>query len=226
MPAARRIPRLASDKVRVALQHRDVRGRVPLDMTIAISGVGLRAEPVVGHPGAVLTGDFDAFYGQAAGGLVAQLYLMTGNREEAADVVQEAFTRAWERWDRLSTYDDPAAWVRTVAWRLAVSRWRRARNSVAAWRRHGGREELEPVGPDTVALVDALRRLPAHHRQAIVLFYIGDLTMAQIADETGVSINTVKSWLSRGRAALGPLLAVDPEPDDDAAPARKEGSRG
>ena len=62
---------------------------------------------------------------------------MTGNLADAQDLVQEAYARAWQRWSSVSTYDDPEAWVRTVAWRLAASKWRKTKNGVAAMLRHG-----------------------------------------------------------------------------------------
>lgn len=50
---------------------------------------------------------------------------MTGDVEEARDCVQEAFARAWLRWDGLARAHDPVAWVYTVSYRIAVSRFRR-----------------------------------------------------------------------------------------------------
>ncbi|NDZ98430.1 SigE family RNA polymerase sigma factor, partial [Streptomyces sp. SID10116] len=69
--------------------------------------------------------EFEAFYAHSVRPLVGQVYLMTGDLHEAQDVVQEAFVRAWARRARLERDAGPEAWVRTVARRLAVSRWRR-----------------------------------------------------------------------------------------------------
>src|SRR5207253_2585948 len=114
----------------------------------------------------------------------------------------EAFTRALARWSRLVTYDDPAAWVRRVAWNLATSRWRRVRTAMAFARRQ--REEVVPgPSPDRVALVDALSRLPERQRRAVVLDY---LPLGAIATELGVAEGTVKSWLHRARTALAEQL--------------------
>ena len=76
-------------------------------------------------PPAELT--FDDFYHAHFRGLTVQLYAYTGDLPQAQDLVQEAFCRALDRWDRLVRYEDPAAWVRRVAWNLARSRWRRLR---------------------------------------------------------------------------------------------------
>jgi RNA polymerase sigma-70 factor (ECF subfamily) len=173
------------------------------------------------------TADFDAFYGATHGRLLHVLYAMTGDLAEAQDVVQEAYARAWQRWDAVSTYDEPAAWVRTVAWRLAVSRRRKARNRIAAALRLHGRPAVaaEPSS-DTAIVVAALRRLPEAQRRALALHYLCDLPVDAVATETGVSAGTVKSRLSRGRVALGAVLAGNPTPagrDPVAAGARRIG---
>ena len=151
--------------------------------------------------------DFDAFYEGVAPRLVRQTYLLTGDLGEAQDAVQEAFARAWQHWSTVCRADSPEAWVRTVARRLAVSRWRRLRNASEAWRRHGPPPDGLPATPDRVAVVAALRQLPVAQRTAIVLHYVADLTVEQIAAETGVPSGTVKARLARGRAALASLLA-------------------
>ncbi|GGT34848.1 SigE family RNA polymerase sigma factor [Streptomyces purpureus] len=157
--------------------------------------------------------EFEEFYAHSVTQLVGQVYLMTGDLHEAQDVVQEAFVRAWGRRAKLSRAAGPEAWIRTVAWRLAVSRWRRRGRAVEAWRRHGAAQDAAapPPDPDTVALVSALRTLPERQRRVAVLHYVCDLTVEQIAAETGVSAGTVKTHLFRARAALAPQLT--PEED-------------
>lgn len=152
---------------------------------------------------------FEELYTGAAVRLVRQLYPLTGDLGAAQDCVQEAFARAYLRWSRVSALDDPEAWVRTVAFRLAVSRWRRARNSVVAWRRRGPDTSVPELSPDHVALVTALRRLPVAQREALVLHHLVGLTVDEVAARAGVPAGTVKARLSRGRAALAPLLRDD-----------------
>ncbi|MET9363626.1 SigE family RNA polymerase sigma factor [Streptomyces sp. NPDC006632] len=152
--------------------------------------------------------EFEDFYAHAVKPLVGQVYLMTGDLHEAQDVVQEAFVRAWGRRNGLDAGAGPDAWVRTVAWRLAVSRWRRTRRSAEAWRRHN-RAHTGPApepDPGTVALVAALRGLSDRQRRVAVLHYVCDLSVEQVAHETGISAGTVKTHLSRARAALAPRL--------------------
>ena len=150
--------------------------------------------------------DFDAFYVATQQRLLAQLYAMTGDRGEAQDCLQEAYARAWQRWGSISSYDDPVAWVRTVAWRIATSRWHRTRNAATAWTRHGPPADLAPPGEDTVTLVAALKQIPDAQRRAIVLHHLGGLSVEEIARETAAPTGTVKARLSRGRQALAALL--------------------
>jgi len=150
--------------------------------------------------------EFTSFYAASFPRLVGQLYAMTRDQSEAQDAVQEAFARAWACRGKLDRNGSPEAWVRVTAWRIAASRWRRAREGMrllllAAWP-----EVTAGPGPDRVAFVDALRRVPAEQRRALVLFHLCDLTVDQIAAETGVRPGTVKARLARGRAALAPYL--------------------
>lgn len=85
--------------------------------------------------GGMTEAEFDAFYATAFPRLTGQLYAFTGDHGEAQDVVQEAFVRAWDRRRDFLAEGAPEAWIRTVAMRLAVSRWRRARRWLELVRR-------------------------------------------------------------------------------------------
>jgi RNA polymerase sigma-70 factor (ECF subfamily) len=145
--------------------------------------------------------DFDEFYAGCFASLTVQVCGVTGDMAEAQDIVQEAFTRAWQRWDRVAHYDDPTAWVRRVAFNLATSRWRRART---AWRYLAAQrvEHVDGPRPDRVALAAALRTLPPKQSRALALYYLADLSAEEIAQECAVPPSTVRSWLHRGRARL------------------------
>ena len=139
--------------------------------------------------------------------LVAQIGALVGDLAEAEDLVQEAFARAVPRWDAIRRYDNPEAWLRTVAMNLARSKWRRAtRGAAVMLRLRASHEDAGPPSADHVALVAAMRTLPAAQREALVLFHVADLTVEDIARELGVPSGTVKARLSRGRAALAGLL--------------------
>ncbi|CAB4710915.1 MAG: sigma-70 family RNA polymerase sigma factor [Actinobacteria bacterium] len=154
--------------------------------------------------------EFDDFYTTSFSRVVGQLYAMIGSRDEAEECVQEAFVRAWAHRRQLDKAEHPEAWVRTTAYRLAVSRWRRTMRG----RRPQDRAvsaPLESAAPSEshVALVSALRQLPEAQRQALVLHHIADLPVHAVAREVGVPEGTIKARLSRGRAALAALLSDD-----------------
>ncbi|MFJ1758254.1 SigE family RNA polymerase sigma factor [Kitasatospora sp. NPDC088134] len=155
--------------------------------------------------------DFRAFYEAAYGQLVAHLYALTGDLGEAQDAAQEAFVRAWHHWGRLMSHENPVAWVRLTGQRIAISRWRRARTALQSWIRHGGVQAPVPgPGPETVALVEALRQLPEAQRSALVWHHMGGRSVAEIAADEGVPVGTVKARLHRGRQALAVLLGEEP----------------
>lgn len=145
--------------------------------------------------------------------LVAQVLALTGNLAEAEDAVQEAFVAALGRTRTFAQLDNPEAWLRTVAMNHVRNRWRhldvvrRLRSKVP-----GPTPDVE-VGPDFVALVDALARLDPPHRTVVVLHYLADRSVADIAREVGVPEGTVKTRLARGRELLAPLLSEHEEVD-------------
>ena len=150
--------------------------------------------------------EFTSFYAVSFPRLVGQLYAMTGDRAEAQDAVQEAFARAWARRGQIDPDRGGEAWVRVTAWRIAASRWRRALDGIRLMRLTARPEATAGPGPDRVAFVQALRKVPAEQRRALVLYHLADLTVEQIAAEAGVRPGTVKARLARGRAALAPYL--------------------
>jgi RNA polymerase sigma-70 factor (ECF subfamily) len=164
------------------------------------------------------TAGFDEFYLATRGALLRQLTAMTADAELAKDVLQEAYARAWQRWSRVSSFDDPPGWVRTVAWRLAVSHFRRrtvAQRFAVVLR--GGVTE-EPVAVEEAWDVQqALRAVSPERRQAMVLHDLCGLSVEQVAAETGVPVGTVKSRLSRGRADLARTLGATYRLDEFAA---------
>ena len=155
--------------------------------------------------------EFDDFYATSFTRVAGQLHAMIGDRDEAQECVQEAFVRAWAHRRKLDRTEHPEAWVRTTAYRLAVSRWRRT----TLGRRPADRAVSVPTqtgaaSEDHVALVAALRQLPEAQRRALVLHHVCDLPVHAVAAEIGVPEGTVKARLSRGRAALAALLSDDP----------------
>ena len=157
------------------------------------------------------TEGFEEFYLATVGRLVGQLFPVTGDLHEAEEVVQEAFARASTRWARLRDYDRPEAWVRRVAMNLATDRSRRRHRQLAALQRHGPPAPVPPVSVGALALLHALGTLPIRQRQAIVLHYLADLPVEEVAATLGTRAGTVKSWLARGRHTLAARLGESEE---------------
>lgn len=153
---------------------------------------------------------FDAFYTASFSRVVNQIYAMCGNLAEAQDCTQEAFVRAWDKRKQLDESESPEAWVRTVAYRLAVSRWRKARRAFRQPDRAVEERAVAEPSPTRVALERALATLPEEQRRVIVLHHLCDMGVNDIAEELGAPTGTVKARLSRGRAALAKALG-DPE---------------
>lgn len=151
---------------------------------------------------------FEEFYAGVFNRLVGQLFLVTGSLPEAEDVVQEALTRAAGRWARLRDYDVPEIWVRRVAMNLATDGFRRARRRLLLAARLV--PDPHPSPPlDGVVVAEALQRLPLAQRKAVVLHYLLDLPVDQVATELGVPVGTVKSRLARARSALATRLGPE-----------------
>lgn len=162
--------------------------------------------------------------------LVVQLYAVSGDMNEAQEAVQEAFTRAVAAPRRLARLDNPEAWLRRVAVNVLRSRYRRRRVLDGLLRRIGPPPVVADRSPEHLALMAALRDLPAGQRRALALHYLVDLPLEEVATTLGVSVGTVKSRLSRGRRALAGLLAVvepgpEPRPGPESRPEPEPQSR-
>ena len=138
--------------------------------------------------------------------LVAQAYAVTGDRVEAEDAVQEAFARAVAAGDRFRRVDNPEAWLRTVALNVLRRRWRRASLFRSLTPRLATPADVPGISEDHVAVVEGLRSLPFQQRETLALFYLGDLSVQEIAATLGVADGTVKSRLTRGRTALAAVM--------------------
>lgn len=153
---------------------------------------------------------FDEVYAASYRSVLRTVVLLVPSVEDAHDVVQEAFARAFGRWIEVSRLDKPHEWVRRVAVNAALDLGRRETSRRSIVRRLSSRPTTTR-GPDadSVDVVRALRRLTPKQRQAVVLHHLCDLDVASIARETSTPVGTVKTNLARGRAALAGLLRVE-----------------
>lgn len=134
--------------------------------------------------------------------MVRSLTLLAGSPEAAADAVQDAFVAAGVRWGAVGALDRPGAWIRTTAAHRLLDGHRRTRR----WRRLVPRlvanEMVEPVDGTDAELLAAVRALPDRQRAAVVLHYLADWTVDDVAAALRVAPGTVKSNLSDARASL------------------------
>lgn len=151
---------------------------------------------------------FESFYRQEYQGMLGIALTLARDTTQAEDLVQEAFITAHRRWDRVSQYDSPRAWVRRVLINRATSLRRRLSAEVRAVSRVGPLEPAAPdLSPETADVWSEVRRLPRRQQQAIALHYVGQLSMVEIADVMGLSQGAVKSHLHRARETLRGTLA-------------------
>jgi RNA polymerase sigma-70 factor, ECF subfamily len=155
--------------------------------------------------------EFEELYTSAFARLVGQLFLVTGNMHEAEEVVQEAFTRAAGRWQQLRDYDLPEQWVRRVAINLACDGRRRVRRRLAVLAQldPDAAAVVPPISVDGLAVAAVLATLPRRHRQVVVLHYLFDWPVQEVARQLAVPVGTVKSRLARARKALAAQLDIE-----------------
>ena len=145
---------------------------------------------------------FDAFFLEEHERLFKALYFVTGNRADAEELMQEAFLRLWERWDRVDTIEDPTAYLFRVALNAFRSRHRRAAVAV---------RKLLPAGEDRDGFVDAEMRADVRQlllactprqRAALVLVDLFGYPSEQAARILGVRPSTVRALATQGRATI------------------------
>ncbi|GIH73311.1 SigE family RNA polymerase sigma factor [Sphaerimonospora thailandensis] len=138
---------------------------------------------------------------------------LTGNPCDAEDLLQSALTKTYLAWDRIKDRSSLDGYVRRTMVNINISWWRRRKFEEFP------SEELPEAPPQHDPrhwhdeLEQALDRLPARQRTAIVLRYYEDMTEPEIARTLGISVGTVKSTVSRGMAKLrGDLVVSATEP--------------
>jgi RNA polymerase sigma-70 factor (sigma-E family) len=146
---------------------------------------------------------FDEFYVEHFQTVIGTAFLLTGSREEARDLAQETFVRAYARWAAVSQHPEPLAWLRRVVTNLALS-WRR-RQRVRARVVHTEQPVPPPDAPEP-ALMKALLWLTPSQRAVIVLRFYADLSVDQVASMPGKRPGTVRALTSQALSRLRQTL--------------------
>jgi RNA polymerase sigma-70 factor (ECF subfamily) len=153
--------------------------------------------------------DFEAFFAREGEMLLRRLWLVTRDRREAEDLVQDAFIVVLERWGRVQTMDDPTGYL----YRVAFNAWRkRARRAARAFPRPAGR----PTGPQDpfagaearTIIGSALESLTPRQRAALVLTELLEMTSEEASSVLGVRPVTVRVLSSQARASMRERIGV------------------
>ena len=154
---------------------------------------------------------FDSWYAREHPRLLATLLLSTGDVELASEGVDEAFTRALEKWDQVSAMESPTGW----AFRVALNHARRIARRRSLEHRIFIRRAREVVVPAPAGEVwQVVSALPPRQREVVVLRHIADLREVEIAQVLGISRSTVSSTLSDAHNRLGHLLDDEPQNEE------------
>jgi len=145
---------------------------------------------------------FEGFFADQHARLFAALCATTGNRQEAEELMQEAFLKLWERWDRVSGLDDPVGYLYRTAMNLFRKRLRRAK---VAMRKAVGLIETADAFDAVDAretVIQGLRELSPAQRAAVVLTNLRGFSSEEAADMLGMNAATVRALASRGRSRM------------------------
>jgi RNA polymerase sigma factor (sigma-70 family) len=152
---------------------------------------------------------FETFYEAEARTLFRRLWLVTGNRAEAEELMQDAFLSVWQRWERVGGMDEPVGYLYRTAMNLFRKRYRRA---MLAIRRTVGlapsQDDFEDAD-DRQTVRRVLATLPPRQRAALVLTEMLGLTAKEAGDALGVKDSTVRSLCHQGRYSFRRLMEVD-----------------
>ena len=154
------------------------------------------------------------------------LYRLTGNRDDAEEIAQEAFVKAYIHADKYKTIAKFSTWLYTIATNLVRNRVRsrsRAPQLVSLWTRGWNDSEEERVidiedprrSADEImndselsgVINQAIARIPEKYRESFVLREINELSYEEIAAVTGLKLGTVRSRINRARNYFRQLVA-------------------
>lgn len=148
---------------------------------------------------------FTDFYNLHRRPVLALAYTLSGSWAVAEDATQEAFARLYKDWPRVSAFERPDTWVRTVTVNLLHSRTRRSAAELKARLRLTGRRRLaqdDYAAAEYQHVWEAVRRLPHRQAEVVAFYYVDDRSVREVAELLGVAEGTVKALLHQARQAL------------------------
>jgi len=145
--------------------------------------------------------DFRRFYTAEYADVAGYALALTSDPALADEIAQEALTQVYVRWTRLGT---PRGYAFRVVANLAKAHWRARDRELATWADLA--THAAPAEAADGAVWDAVRRLPEAQREVLVLHYLYDLPIADVATAIRRPLGTVKRRLHEGRALLARAL--------------------
>ena len=158
-----------------------------------------------------LRNDFELWYRDNHPRMVTAMTVMFGDTEIAADAVDEAFVRAYERWERVASMRSPGGWLYAVSMNTAR---RRLRRRTLERRLLGRLAPTEAIPGPSGELWDLVHDLPPRQRQAVALRHVAQMTEIEIASVMGVQRGTISRTLRSAYDALRIELADNIEARD------------
>jgi RNA polymerase sigma factor (sigma-70 family) len=150
-----------------------------------------------------MNSEYESFYRAEFQRVVRTSFLIVHDRQRAEEVAQEAFIQLFAHWTKVSRYEQPGAWVRRVAIRIASRSARKERLRPAVERSADPPPSFQPQDVD---LLNAIKQLPARQRAAVALFYFEDRPLPEVAHILGCSHAAAKVHVFNARKRLAELL--------------------
>ncbi|MHB8871395.1 MAG: RNA polymerase sigma factor [Candidatus Doudnabacteria bacterium] len=158
--------------------------------------------------------DFEKTYNEFADSIFRHCFFRVSNREVAKDLTQETFVRTWQALEKGKEIENIKAFLYKVATNLIIDYYRKHKEvSLDSLQEKGvdfvkeGRQA--PDFMDLQVVLKEVHSLPEKYRQVLMMRYLEDLSVIEIADVIGASENTVSVQIHRGIQMLKKNLNVE-----------------
>jgi RNA polymerase sigma factor (sigma-70 family) len=149
---------------------------------------------------------FEQFFQDEYTNLLRAMYLVAGTRHEAEELAQDAFVRAYERWELVRRADNPQGYLYRIGVNLYRSKLRRAARAAKKAIRPPAEADAFGAADERDAIGRALKALPRGQREAVVMVEWLGMTDDEAGAALGVSPITVRVRIHRARGTLRPIL--------------------
>lgn len=176
----------------------------------SLSAVGWPDDPSRTSEAVSIADSFEVFFELERDRLLGALYLITGNRQDAEELMQDAFLKVWERWDLVQSLTNPTGYL----YRTAMNAWRMRLRHLAVVARRAIRPGSRSDPFEEVEVREDVRRhlsaLTPRQRAALVLTELLGYPVGEAARTLGIKPSTVRALTTQARAALRARSEVEP----------------